>query len=184
MPGCPSRVRLVASSSVSPAKAKGLGHLPATLILRFDGARVEVPSLRKRRAELPLLVERLTAAAGQRLGRPVPQFSLAALKALTDYRWPGNLAELQVCLEWARFACGAETEVQLWDLPPQVRAGEVLRKDRKQPLAHMIAALERTAIVEALREAGFKKIHAAAALGISRPTLDKKISEYQIRLKP
>lgn len=180
----PSPVRLIAASSDPLGQLALSARLPAALVARFDGERVEVPPLRKRKADLPMLVERLSAAAGQRLGRAVPTFSSAALKALAEYSWPGNLAELQVCLEWALFACGPETEVQLWDLPPLVRSGQASDREHRQPLAEMIAALERTAIVEALRESGFKKIHAAAALGISRPTLDKKIADYQIRLKP
>lgn len=179
----PSPVRLVAASADPIAKLKGLGCLPAALLLRFEGERVEVPALRQRKGDLPLLVERLSTAAGQRLGRPVPRFSAAAMKALTDYAWPGNLAELQVCLEWALFACGPETDVQLRDLPPQVRTGEASDREKPRPLAQMISAIERTAIVEALRESGFRKIHAAAALGISRPTLDKKIAEYEIHVE-
>ncbi len=183
-PRVPGAVRLIAAAEDPVATPSSLGKLQTSLLARFDGERIEVPPLRKRKADLPMLVERLSALAGQRLGRAVPTFSAAAMKALGEYGWPGNLAELQVCTEWALFARGEAAEVQPWDLPPQVRAGEASDRERRQPLAELIAALERTAIAEALREAKFKKIHAAAALGISRPTLDKKIAEYQIRLKP
>jgi DNA-binding NtrC family response regulator len=143
--------------------------------------QVEVTPLRRRKPDLPLLVRHILEIRSRDLDRAMPAVSPSAMKAIREYGWPGNLGELRACLEWASLACAPVAEIQLWDLPPEVRGGTALGRSTK--LSDMVSAVERAAVVEALVQNGNKKIHAALALGISRPTLDKKIAEYKIKLK-
>jgi hypothetical protein len=167
------QVRLVASAPSGDNAA-------ATLFVELLGGIVEIPPLRRRRSDVPLLVSQYLAFRSSDLGLASPAVSSAAMKAMRDHRWPGNFAELQACLEWASLACPPNAEIQLWDLPPGVRGGSA---GRSTVLSDVVSAVERAAIIEALGRNANKKIHAAVALGISRPTLDKKIAEYKIRLK-
>ncbi len=174
-------VRLVAACAPQQGETESAETPTASLLAAFGESRVEIPALRRRRADLPLLIDFLLTDTSARLGRAPPSVSPSAQKAMRSYGWPGNLAELQTCLSWAVLACAPSSEVQLWDLPLSVRGGSA--GDRSTLLAEMVGALERTAIVEALGQSGNKKIHAATLLGISRPTLDKKIADYKIRFK-
>jgi DNA-binding NtrC family response regulator len=181
-PGSEARpVRLVASSVRAQTPTAHQGPPADAVLGEFSGGLVEIPPLRRRRADLPLVIEHLLGRIARRLGRSPPSLSTQAQRALRDYGWPGNFAELETCLAWAVLACAPSAEVQLWDLPLSVRGGSA--GDRSTLLSDMVGAVERTAIVEALGQNGNKKIHAAATLGISRPTLDKKIAEYKIRFK-
>ena len=96
---------------------------------------------------------------------------------LVDYGWPGNVEELKGIAERLALLYSG-SEVPALKLPPEVQEGGIAPVPRT--LAQMISRLERDAISEALREARGKKIKAAALLGISRPTLDKKIEDYQL----
>jgi len=105
---------------------------------------------------------------------------------LGQYAWPGNVGELKLLA--ARLSLlYAGREVTALMLPPEFQSGPSPAGGRPtdggagaQSLAERVSRLERDAISEALREAGGKKILAARLLGISRPTLDKKISDYDL----
>jgi hypothetical protein len=170
--GASGSVRLVASA---------LPGSPSQIAFAELAKQVEVTALRRRKPDLPLLVRQILELRSRDLDRPMPAVSPSAMKAIREYGWPGNLGELWACLEWASLACAPVAEIQLWDLPPEVRGGTALGRSTK--LSDMVSAVERAAVVEALGQNGNKKIHAALALGISRPTLDKKIAEYRIKLK-
>jgi DNA-binding NtrC family response regulator len=93
---------------------------------------------------------------------------------MASYAWPRNVREVKLVAEHlALLYPGAE--IPATKLPPEIQQGSV---EKPRSLDEMIATLEREAISEALREARGKKIRAAAILGISRPTLDKKIEDY------
>jgi DNA-binding NtrC family response regulator len=103
------------------------------------------------------------------------------MAALRAYRWPGNVRELRNVIERA-LAIGDGDQLALCDLPLDVigQASDPAAPGGTLPQA--VAALERELIVKALRRARGKKVQAAQALGISRPTLDKKIDLHRIDL--
>jgi DNA-binding NtrC family response regulator len=106
--------------------------------------------------------------------------SAGARRLLVEYAWPQNVRELKLLSE--RFApLYAGAEVQALRLPPEIQEGMAAWKPRSLP--QRVEHLERSAILEALEAAGGRKIRAAERLGISRPTLDKKIEEYAIPVK-
>jgi transcriptional regulator with AAA-type ATPase domain len=174
------QIRGTASASVRYV-ASALPGSPSQIAFAELAEQVEVAPLRRRKPDLSLLVRQSLEIRSHDLDRAMPTVSLSAMKAIREYSWPGNLDELRACLEWASLACPPVAEIQLWDLPPEVRGGAALGRSTR--LSEMVSAVERAAVVEALGQNGNKKIHAALALGISRPTLDKKIAEYKIKLK-
>jgi DNA-binding NtrC family response regulator len=140
------------------------------------GQEIESPRLRERQGDVLQLFEHFAAQLARGRRQDPPTLSPDARRLLTEYHWPGNVEELRQVSERLAILYGGR-EVPALMLPAEIQAGP---DDAPRTLAQLIGRLERDAISEALREAKGKKIRAAAILGISRPTLDKKIEEYQL----
>lgn len=173
----PVDIRLIATASAPLHALVTRGELDAELARVLQGVEIESPPLRELRPDVPALFELFAGRTARERNKEPPTLSPDAKRLLVDYAWPGNLAELEgVAQRLSLLYPGAE--VPALKLPPEVQEGTVA--DGPRTLSQMIARMERDAIAEALREARGKKIKAAALLGISRPTLDKKIEDYQL----
>lgn len=151
---------------------KGLGQTLA-------GLDIELAPLKARQGDVPALFDHFAANAARAAHQPPPMLTPEARRLLTEYAWPGNVQEIKLMAErLALLYPGAE--IPALRLPPEVQQGGT---GRAKSLDEMISTLEREAISEALREARGKKIRAAALLGISRPTLDKKIEDYGLTVQ-
>jgi DNA-binding NtrC family response regulator/pSer/pThr/pTyr-binding forkhead associated (FHA) protein len=157
---------LVARSEIDPELAKALA-----------GTEIEALPLRERRTDVPALFDLFAERVVRALRKELPQLSPDAKRLLVDYAWPHNVAELKLVAERIATLYPGQ-EVSSLHVPPEVQEGGDAGKTKS--LQDMISRLERDAIAEALRAARGKKIRAAAILGISRPTLDKKIEDYNL----
>ena len=128
---------------------------------------VHVPALRQRREEIPELVHSILQASGVtfRVGH-------RAMMALTNYAWPGNVSQLKRVLAHAA-SVGRGTDIRLEHLGSDIYVSAHGRRSLTR-----LEALERDAIVEALRECGGNRIQAAAALGMSRSTLYRRLRAF------
>jgi DNA-binding NtrC family response regulator/pSer/pThr/pTyr-binding forkhead associated (FHA) protein len=173
----PVDLRVIATA-VSPVDALvSRGELSAELGQALGGASIELIPLRDRRPDVPALFEHFAQRAPRPGRKEPPTLSPDARRLLTDYGWPGNARELRLVTELlSQLHAGAELTALM--LPPEIQEGTPAATQAARSLQAMIQRLERDAISEALREARGKKIKAAALLGISRPTLDKKIEDY------
>jgi two-component system response regulator PilR (NtrC family) len=164
------------------------GRFRQDLFYRLNVIEVRLPPLRERAEDLAALVDVLLIRLARALGRPVAALSPEALSALRAHDWPGNIRELSNVLERAlvlrplglRTPLGGDEVQAALGIPsvPPARASETAGPS----LALKIAELERTEIEAALRSARGVKARAAVELGMSRPTLDKKIAELGIDL--
>ncbi len=170
-------LRVMATSHAPITMLGQRGEVEAELGRALAGAEIESLPLRERRPDVPQLYEAFAAKISRGRKKDLPTLSPDARRLLVDYAWPGNVEELKGISERLALLY-AGTEVPALKLPPEVQEGATVAGART--LAQMISRLERDAISEALREARGKKIKAAALLGISRPTLDKKIEDYQL----
>jgi len=174
-------VRIVAASNRS-LSAMGGGAMRQDLFYRLSVLVIELPPLRERIDDLPLLVALFLAAIRERGVARVESVDVAALDLLTDYPFPGNVRELENMLEGISIT-----------LPPGrtiIRAEDVrgwLRhRGRARPalsslgLPVRLSDLESWAITEALRQAQGNKSRAAQLLGISRDTLYRKLHELAL----
>jgi DNA-binding NtrC family response regulator len=154
-----SLTRLIASSTQPLGDLVADARFHSDLFYRLQLVTVEIPPLRERIHELPLLIEQLEPAA---------LVSAGALRAMERYSWPGNVRELQNTL-WraALLADGGPIEVRHLGLPRNV-SGET---DAPKSLAEV----ERKAIADALKATDGNKVRAAALLGIARSTLQEKL---------
>jgi len=172
--------RLVVTAPCPPGQLAARGELDGTLALALQGEELLIPPLRERRGDLEVLFHHFAIEAARRLSNArALVLSPEALQALERYRWPGNLVELRACAE--RLACVCEGEVSVRHLPPEL-SSEVL-PGSDATLAEAVRSLERDRVARALKEAGGKKAVAARLLGISRPTLDKKIAAYRLPVR-
>ncbi len=169
----PHTARIVASTSEAPEELVRQGRLRSDLFYRLDVYPLRVPSLRERHDDLPRLAQVLLLKAAQRLGRPAPTISVAAVRALEQSDFPGNVRELENVLERALIRSRTPTiEVAALALaPPKSTPGlfpEGLPLDLNE--------LERLAIAEALRRVNGNRTHAARLLGIGLRTLRQKLN--------
>jgi DNA-binding NtrC family response regulator len=173
----PVDLRLIATAGAPVQLLAVKGEVDMALATVLSGLEIEVPPLRERRADVPALFEHFAAHGHRDTRQPPPALSAGARRLLVDYAWPQNVRELKLVSErLAVLYPGAE--IQALRLPPEIQEGGVVSEPRS--LQQLVERLERDVIIEALQAAGGKKIRAAERLGISRPTLDKKIEEYAI----
>ncbi|HYI01648.1 FHA domain-containing protein [Hyalangium sp.] len=176
----PVDLRLIATASAPAQLLAAKGEMDPALAMALSGLEIEVPPLRERRADVLVLFDRFSARGAREARKPPPVLSPGARRLLVDYPWPQNIHELKLVSErLGRLYSGSE--VHVLRLPPEIQEGSVATEPSS--LQQMVERLERDAIVEALQSAGGRKIRAAERLGISRPTLDKKIEEYAIRVE-
>jgi DNA-binding NtrC family response regulator len=176
----PVDVRVLATALEPLPLLATRGEVEASLARGLAGFELEVPSLRDRRADVLVLLEGFTTRAARRSRKEPPTLGPEARRLLVDYAWPQNVRELELVGERLGLLY-AGSRVGALHLPPEIQEGGA--STGPQTLQERVARLERDAIAEALREAGGKKVRAAALLGISRPTLDKKIEEYGLSVE-
>ncbi|HSB36710.1 MAG TPA: helix-turn-helix domain-containing protein, partial [Thermoanaerobaculia bacterium] len=159
------------------------GLFRADLYYRLNVVPVEIPPLRQRKEDVPLLVAHFFRRfAPEREVR----VSAAAARSLESYHWPGNVRELRNVVQ--RVALFARDEVSLEDLPPEVLDGnpvELLARacarcfaDQSLSFAQVVECLETNLLRQALKEAGGNRSQAARALGLSLSTLRDKLRKY------
>jgi DNA-binding NtrC family response regulator len=162
------------------------GRFRADLFWRINVVALEMPSLRERAGDIPLLADHFLRAAAAKAGRVVEGIAPAALDALRGHAWPGNVRELEHAIERGVFL-GRGPVLELADLPPAVAGGAGLVASAATPAAgaalkQALAAPERRLILEALERCGWRRDEAARSLGINRTTLYKKLKRLGMDL--
>lgn len=149
---------------------------------------VDLPALRERREDVPLLAERFREVFAKEHDRPVTGFTPAALAALMAYAWPGNVREMKSAIEWAVFSAGGP-RIDVPDLPPDVRGegpwdaphpeGPGSFSSSGTLVGKTMAEIEREAILASLQASGGNRRKAAERLDIGLRTLQRKLKEYR-----
>jgi PAS domain S-box-containing protein len=174
-------VRVIAATNRNLKVAVAGGAFREDLFYRLNVFPLEMPALRARRADIPLLVEYFIDRYSRKAGKNIRRVDKKTLQLLQSYPWPGNIRELQNVIERSIIVCETETftvdESWLTQRPLETRSGE------KPFLSEKVAATEKELIEEALRESQgriFGPSGAAARLGIARSTLESKIRSLNI----
>jgi transcriptional regulator with PAS, ATPase and Fis domain len=144
------------------------------LFFRLSVVTVQVPPLRNRVEDLPLIIEKLLVAGGKAVG-----LAPETMTILEKYDWPGNVRELRNVIESASAVCDGE-QIE----PKHLIFFKPRRRDptvEKLPLAgKTLESIERAAIAQTLEHCGGNKTKAARALGISPSTLYEKVKKYSL----
>ncbi len=166
-------VRVIAATNRDLKTAVASGDFREDLYYRLNVFPLEVPPLRARRADIPLLVEYFIDRYARKAGKNIRSVDKKTLQLLQSYPWPGNIRELQNIIERSVIVCETETFTvdESW-LSQQSRDE---RSGGKLYLSQKLAAKEKEMIEEALRESQGRvsgPSGAAAKLGIARSTLE------------
>ncbi|MBL8935651.1 MAG: sigma 54-interacting transcriptional regulator, partial [Archangium sp.] len=174
-------VRVVAATNRGLEKAVADGTFREDLFYRLNVVRLALEPLRARPEDVLPLAQRFLERHAASLGRLAPPLSDEARAALTSYPWPGNARQLSNALERALVLKASDGALGLADLPPEIVAPrQATASTVGRTLGELVAILEREQIVLAMKRCRGVKAQASEALGISRPTLDRKLSEYGI----
>ena len=168
-------VRVVAATNKDLRAEMQAGRFRDDLYYRLNVVRIELPPLRARREDIPLLIEAFYAKVGR---RPHAGCSPLAMRQLQAHPWPGNVRQLLAVLESAHIQAG-DRRIEAQHLPPEVRGPRpesAASGERYQ--AAMPTHDERAASVAALADAGGVRSAAADRLGMSRTTLWRKMNQY------
>lgn len=168
----PFDCRVVAASKDDLKVLSDQHKFRADLYYRIGVAIIELPPLRERREDIPLLFEHFTLMAASRYERAAPLVSNAQLADLMAYAWPGNVRELRNVAD--RFVLGL-----LGDRLTQVRVAEE-HPELPRGLPQQVENFERSVIVEELRRHKGDQPATATALGIARQTLHDKLRKFGV----
>ncbi len=169
-----SRVILATNEDLAGAVAQG--RFRQDLYYRVNVINIELPPLRERISDIPLLARHFLEEVCEETGKPNRELTDAAMAALQHYRWPGNVRELQNVIERA-VLLGKSEQIVVDDLPRNVLAAAPMSLDAVagRSLKDAMSAPERQIILDALREHDWNRQATAEALGINRTTLYKKM---------
>lgn len=183
--GCkdlPLHARIVSATNKDLEAEVRAGRFRADLFFRLVAFPVEVPPLRARRDDIPLLVAHQLRRVGEELGRSDLRVEPAALERLVAWDWPGNVRQLENVVQRAVLSSRDGT-VRLLDLPDEVRTSATsvpAHPVHARPLDELpvapLAELERRAIEQALARSGGNVERAARELGIGRATIYRKLA--------
>ena len=174
-------VRVIAATNRDLKAAVSSGTFREDLYYRLNVFPIEVPPLRERRKDIPLLVEYFIDRYARKAGKNIRSVEKKTLQLLQSYPWPGNIRELQNVIERSVILC--ETEKFLIDESWLSQQPRDKRSGGRMYLLQKVAATEKEIIEEALRESRgrvFGPSGAAAKLGIARSTLESKIQSLNI----
>ena len=187
-------VRILAATHQDLSARVASGQFRADLLHRLDVVRIELPPLRQRRSDIPRLAQHFLAAAAVELKLPPKRFGKAALKAIAQREFPGNVRELEnLCRRLAVIAPGAEilpaelgasdhgADGDDWTRALQEWTEQALARGEADIHARARAALDRTLLQAALRVHDGHRQHAAQALGVGRNTLTRKLGASRTR---
>lgn len=170
-------VRIVAATNRDLQAAVTNGSFRKDLFFRLNVISIKLPPLRERVMDIPMLVEHFLERYTPP-GTALRHFSDEAMARLVSYEWPGNIRELENCVEHC-LAMAASSRLEAADLPSSLQqAARLPPRPVAEPGIRAMAEVERDAILAALSQAKGDKLLAAKLLGIGKTTIYRKLKEY------
>jgi len=178
-------VRIIAATNKSLEEEVRAGRFRQDLFYRLNVVRVEMPPLRVRRDDIPLLAQHFLDTCATESGKDIQGFTDGAMEHLVNYDWPGNVRELENEMQRAVALAREDAPISEKDLSERIRACEITEKPAKHgaglDLKDMVEDIERRVILQMLEEYSWNKSKTAQALGLSRQGLLKKIARLKLR---
>ena len=179
-------VRVVAATHSDLAKMVGEGSFREDLFYRLNVLPVQLPALRERREDIPLLVQHFLQRLAQDSGRTGMTVSQEAMRRLMAYRWPGNVRQLENTVERALAFTQGRSVIDVQDLPPEIQnhAGVIEGAETWLPedgldFERYIEAIELSLIKRSLERTQGNKRQAARLLNLKRTTLIEKLKRLE-----
>jgi two-component system response regulator PilR (NtrC family) len=162
-----------------------IGKFRSDLFFRLNVIELAMPSLRERREDIPMLAKRFLSEITQQWAEnETPEISSAAMKALIEHNYTGNVRELINILQRAVTMCEGKIimpeDLMLQQLSVQDGHRDSPDRDEEQSLDNYIEDIEKQMLEDALKESRYNKTRAAALLGISFRSLRYKLKKFNI----
>jgi DNA-binding NtrC family response regulator len=171
-------VRVIAATNKNLEDEVKKGNFREDLYYRLNVIRIQMPSLKERKDDIPLLMHSFLKEYCEENSKEIKGFDRQSKNAMLKYNWPGNIRELRNCVESAVVMCTGD-EIKLEDLPSSVQ-----EKGRENvitiPMGITMDEAEKIIIQENLADNCGNKSKTADILGIGRKTLQRKVEEYKI----
>lgn len=168
-------VRVISATNKDLRKLVAAGRFREDLYYRLCVVPINVPALRERPGDIPLLIEHFVQRFTKKVYQREISLSPQAMAQLVAYSWPGNVRELQNVIQFALVNSGGE-RIELGHLPATVRRPtEIMPRERLRK-----RKLDETSLAEAIKSTRGNKKQAAKLLGVSRATLYRCIREFRI----
>src|ERR1700722_9819702 len=179
-------VRIVAATNVDLRQAVKEGRFREDLFYRLNVILIELPPLRNRKEDIPLLSNHYLKVYAEENGFAVPALAPESLRLMMDYEWPGNVRELENAMERGVVLCqGTSLSPDL--LPAQVRGNtfttNVLEQKPDASLFDLMEEIERRIIADRLERCHWNQTEAAESFKIPLSTLNKKIKRLNVEIK-
>ena len=171
-------VRMIAATNRNITEALKEGELREDLYYRLSVIELNIPPVRQRQEDIPLLMEYFFGLFAGRYAKQRQCFSEEAMEILMAYEWPGNVREIRNVIERAIVICPNELIAAQY-LPERITTRPAGHPHIQIPIGFSTQQAEKLLILETLASAGYNKAKAAKILGVSRKTLHNKLSGFQ-----
>ncbi len=175
-----SNVRVIAATNRDLSELVEAGEFRQDLFYRVDVVRLELPPLRDRKEDIPLLIENFITRMNRLRGRTIDGIDREALSALLAHDFPGNIRELENIMERAFVLC-QEGIILPKHLPAEL-AVQTYQSTSQNPLENARESTEAQTILEALKRNNYNRLATARDLNIHKSTLFRKIKKLGISL--
>ncbi len=170
--------RIIAATNRQLKEEVEAGHFREDLYYRLNVVEIRMPPLRDRHGDIPLLVEFFISKFRKKYQKAIQAVSMAAMDIFNAYPWPGNVRELEHAVEHGFVLCN-QPEIDLAHIPSEIRhfrRGEtgLLRE------SELSEAEEKQELISILEKTDWNKAKTARLMGISRPTLYRKLEKYDL----
>jgi DNA-binding NtrC family response regulator len=174
-------VRVITATNRDLQKEIADGRFREDLFYRLNVVCIDVPPLRERKDDIPLLVASFVKEFADENGKKIEGVDTKARSALFSHEWPGNIRQLRNCVESAVVMASGPV-ITIDDLPPSIRSGEEIPAIRI-PVGVTMAEAEKQVILQTLSSQNGNKSRTADVLDIGRKTLHRKLGEYGLDSK-
>jgi DNA-binding NtrC family response regulator len=172
--------RIIAATNRNLEEEIARGNFRSDLFYRLNVIAIEIPPLRERPEDIPLLAESFLAEIALKRDEPKKKLSPEAAEQLQEYAWPGNVRELENAIERAVILAASAT-INPAALPDRVRRRKSESLIAERTISNpSLEAIERAYIMWVLRSEGGNKSRAAEVLGIDASTLHRKLSRFEL----
>jgi two-component system, NtrC family, response regulator AtoC len=172
-------VRLIAATNKNLEELVKQGKFREDLFFRLRVVEIELPPLRERAGDIPLLAQSFLREFARENGKAVNDFTADALQLLMNHPWPGNVRELRTAIEHAVVLCRGE-KIAARDLPASVRGSRPAEASLSLRNDLTVKEAEKQLIMRALKDTGGNRTVAAQKIGMSRRTFHRKLHAYHL----
>jgi Nif-specific regulatory protein len=174
-------VRVISATNMDLHKKIEEGSFRKDLYFRLNPIVITIPSLRERKEDIPFLIEYFLRKLSEDNNKPPIRLTNRIIVALKDYSWPGNVRELEHLIESAILLSEEGTFPEKL-LPQEIlKTRSMVSLDRYGKLEEVLNWVEKKKILHALEKNGWNQSKAAEELGISEPTLRRRLKKYKIK---